>query len=417
MFDVVELDGANITRVMTEGGGREEYAKCIESMVERTMTPMHEDAYRSDKRYDGIIELLMPAIREATRKLIRAFVSGAPMVIRYHNDGDGASGAIAIYRLLSRITSMGLCGDRQVSWQMNRSVFYTLEAFYTDKMLFEAYKSAEPPLLLISDFGTGLDSAAAITSASEVSDILWIDHHVIPEGFDSGRSTYINPFLNGGDSSLSAGFICAVLSGTFGAESKDLGEAALISDYSLFANRVDKNAERIALVLDYLTAERQPGEKKPRQMNEIISDAQEMDRVYHLAESKLDSAIKSGMKDMKRYQSPSGANVQVIDFRATGISGGYPPPGRYTSKMQYLLEEKNGGKTITIVHYGNSISIRVSRDITKETDILRIISKIQSEAPGEINGGGHMEAASIRASYGSSKNLLSMLLNEMGITP
>jgi RecJ-like exonuclease len=419
IYDTVEIDIDNGKVVKKEEGkkGRALYKKTMGAIAARidTGTAPHP-AKLMDHNCHEVISKMLPELAAAAGKIVNAFISGAPIVVRYHNDGDGAAGAISLQRAVSKIAELGMRGERQVSWQMNRSVFYTLDSFYLDKMVFESYKSAERPLLVICDFGTAEESRAALSSALIICDIVWIDHHVIPKTFDPcSYGTYINPFNSGGDSKLSAGFVASLLAQMLGADAETLGEAALISDYSAYADHHNREAEKIALVLDYLTSEQGANERKPGQMDCLISDRAEFERTYFAAKSALDEAVASGIRIMKRCKSATGANIGIIKFSDTGIKG-YPLPGRYSSRVQHVLEAQNNGNTITIVYYGNYISIRLSGDIKDRTDILGIISRMSSDATLPVSGGGHREAASIKISgnRADADKALSVLLGLLG---
>lgn len=416
IYDIVRIENGEIVEKLI-GDGKELYDENMAMLLLKIKAKDYVQSRKSnDPTFNKIIKRITPRLADVAAKASRAFISGAPMVVRFHNDGDGATGGIAIYRALSRLVELGLCDQRQVSWQMNRSVFYTLDAFYLDKMVFESRSSAERPLLFITDFGTATESNSAIASASPICDIVWIDHHVIPSGFEPWKGTiYVNPFNMDGDSKLSAGFMCAMVAGMVGANATMLGEAALISDYSSYSDGKNIEAQKIALVLDFLTSERQANEKKPKQMDEILNDKSELERIFALASSAIDDAVNAGIKTMKKYRSSEGVSISVVNFSDLGIATAYPLPGRYASKLQHTLEQMNGGKTLTIVYYGSYISMRISGDIKDKVDILKIISNLSSESSGSISGGGHKEAASIKVNGNLKESALSMLLEKLGV--
>ncbi|HIH49846.1 TPA: hypothetical protein HA291_00090, partial [Candidatus Micrarchaeota archaeon] len=89
--------------------------------------------------------------------------------------------------------------------------------------------------------------------------------------------------------------------------------------------------------------------------------------------------------------------------------------GRYSSKLQNHLETENNGNTITIVHYGNYISMRISKDLSGSVNLLEIIERLKVATNGELSGGGHQQAASIKTTSEHMNDTMRMLLVELGV--
>lgn len=373
----------------------------------------------SGTKYSGIAEEMLPAIRGAANKLLAGFVTGAPIVVRFHNDGDGSAGGIALYRALSAVQEKLFPKERSVSWQMNKGISYTLESFYADKLIFDSYESVEKPIVVIIDFGTAQESVDAIKAAHGSCEIIWLDHHVPYDGFPKEMiGSYINPFDFGGDSNFTAGLLgCIFAQLLCNVNVEDLKDAALVSDFSAYADFGNENALKESIILDYLTSSGNDAYTKPKHMHSILADKERSESTFRHASGMLEEAITTGMKKMLTYRNAAGTSIHVLDFNHIAKLGlDYPLPGRYTSKLQEKLESRNGGNTITVVHYGNYISIRCSKDMQKSFDILDIIGKLKESTNGEVSGGGHRQAASIRASKERLKEVTRMLLLELGIS-
>lgn len=418
IFDTVELKDGKVTSILDSQDGKNAYSESMKSIEERlAITGKAPASRKGDSEYIDLLNRMMPSINSAALKIAKAYISGAPIVVRYHNDGDGVSGAIAIYRALSGLVERKLCEERTVSWQMNRGVAYTIDSFYSDKAMFSAFSSAERPLLVITDFGSTGESTAQVEASVKEFDIVWIDHHVIPPDFIIGSNVlYINPFNSGGDSKLTAGLISAILAESIGAACADLKEAALISDYSPYGDKKSAEGKKIALILDYLTSRRPGMEDSPKSIDRILQDKERMETMFMSAGRMLEEALDAGIRSMTRYTSDEGINVAVVDFANVAKLGHeYPLPGRYSSKLQDVLEATNLGKTITLVHYSSYISIRMSRDITSRVDILKVIADLSKSTDGGLSGGGHREAASIKIGTYSMVEALSLLLAQLKV--
>jgi RecJ-like exonuclease len=293
-------------------------------------------------------------------------------------------------------------------------VVYGREAFYSDRLLFASFRSAEKPLLVMIDFGTHIDSNDAVGMAEKSCDIVWVDHHTLPEGFDPGKgSLYINSFNYGSDSRLSAGLTASMVAEIIGADCTDLMEAALISDHSACADYGNARAREEALVIDYMITRRESDSSSLRKIEAVVGDRHRLEEAYGKIGGMLDEAIGLGEKVARKYVTADGVDVYVVDFRKVK-DGEYPPPGRFASEVQYHIEALTRRPAITAVYYGSYISVRVSKAISARVGLIGIIERIKGDTLGEVGGGGHMEAASLKAGSYDIQNVLRMLLDNLG---
>lgn len=418
IYERVEMMDGRIT--LSKGiSSIEEYQNQINANLQ--MIAMKENAAQislSGKEYEKVANALMPQLLGAATLLVKSFLSGAPIVIRFHNDGDGSSGGIALYRAISELQKRFFVGERNISWQMNKSIAYTIESFYVDKMLFDSYRSVEKPLVLITDFGTSPESLDAIKAASKDCNLIWLDHHMPYEGFPKELIThYINVFDFGGDSNFTAGLLTCIFAELISKVNvEDLKQAALISDYSAYANFKDQQGMKNSVILDFLTSTGRETYGKPKQMDLIISDRQKSEETFAHASNMLDEAITTGIKNIKSIKTSNGINIAILDFgHVAKLKFDYPLPGRYSSKLQDRIERANNGKTITVVHYGNYISVRLSKDISDSVRLLEIIERMKVNTKGAVTGGGHKQAASIRANKENMKEIMDIFLAELGV--
>jgi RecJ-like exonuclease len=383
---------------------------------------MEKNAKRIDlkgKPYAEVALNAMPKLMDAAKAFLRCFLSGAPVVIRFHNDGDGFSGAIALYRALADLQNRLFINERNVFWHINRSIAYTMESASEDLMFFSTYKSIEKPLMFITDFGTSPESVEAIDQIQDKCELIWIDHHLPYEGFQREKAShYINSWDLGGNSNSTAGLLTCMFSQIIGSiDAELLKQASLISDYSEYADLKNIEAHKLSLVMDFLTSGKSRYDSQgttPKQIESIINDRERFEEVFGFATKLLDEALEVGLKNIKSYNS-GRINVHVLDFGHVAKLGfSYPLPGRYSSKLQEHMEALNNGSTITMIHYGNYISIRESHDISKQVKLLSIIEKMK-ESGEALSGGGHSEAASIRVDGKNIKDALRSLLNEFGV--
>ncbi len=359
----------------------------------------------------------------AGKRLLSGFVSGVPIIVRFHGDGDGASGAIALYKALERVRRSVFLGTREVRWMSNKGIAYTPESLYYDSMLFRNSEGVGRPLLVLIDFGTTIESNEAIDNADSIADFIWLDHHPVPEGFAGSRlKDYINPLSFGGSSSFTAGYLACIFSESVsGLDLGMLAQASLISDFSAYANRKDAEANKCATVLDFVTGIKDSthyldGPITPGYLSRLLDDKEKLDSVYNYAKYVISEAISMGVKGAKSYKRLDGVEVNVIDFEDIAQKfSGYLLPGRYSSQLHGHIDSRSGKGSITIVTFRNIISIRVSKEISAEVGLLGIIGRLKDTTDMVDSGGGHHEAASIRVSEENRIHILRLLLKELGV--
>ena len=363
---------------------------------------------------------IVPDIMEALDTLAKALISGAPIVVHYHNDCDGASGAIALYRAIaSKQEAFGLPSDR-ISWQINNSIAYSKEAFASDLLLFNAYKSAEKPLVLILDFGTTDESLEAIEQATGRIDLIWIDHHPIPEGFPYKKIRhYINPWLSGGDSNITVGMLACLFAELLsGVDENELKQASLIGDHSAYANNRNEKAHKLAIVLDALTIASPARHEKltPRYMDRVIKNESEFDEILRTASAQLAEALEQGVKRAKHYKGRNGTDVYVLNYRyISDLYLEYVKLGKYASRLHDRFEVLSGDKTITMVYTDRFMTTRISKSIAGDIGLLKIIEDLKANSEYIESGGGHNEAAGLKMRENCASTVIRLILHEIGV--
>ena len=365
------------------------------------------------------------ALVDCARALTMAFISGAPITVRFHNDGDGSTGAMALYLALGKLQERISFGGRNITWKMHRGISYDEQSSFEDLMHFSQYESSGRPIVVIIDFGTSPESEKSINQVKdkEKAQLVWLDHHPPYEGFPQDMiGFYINPWNFGGNSDFTAGALACVFATVINrCDAAALVEASLVSDYSAYADYDDKQAQETALVLDLLTSgsrSHSMASPTPKTFLDVLGNKKlYSDTMFH-ARNLLDEALEIALQRAKRYKNTFGIGIYVLDFGYIAeLGNGYPLPGRFSSRLQGKLEGINGGKTLTIVHYGNYISIRESDDIVPKIKVLDLVNELKASSEYVESGGGHNEAASMRVPRQHTKQVLKLLLSNLGANP
>ncbi len=374
-----------------------------------------------ERDYGGALYRMAGALEGAALSLASAYLSGAPIIVRFHHDGDGSSGAVSLYRALLRISEKLFVGQRGVSWVMHRGVDYDRESFYADTLELKNYESSFRPVILISDFGTAPGSVQQLGEASGKATVIMLDHHPPYASFPKDSVLYINPWDYGSDTNFTAGLLTSFFAETLcDVGTDDMKSASLISDFSAFADRSDDNAMRMAVILDYLTnvagrSDSSISRLTPAYIESVLSNKEKSDEIFYTASNTMNEMLDLGVKSVKPYRCKDGITAFVLEFEALPKSDtGYPLPGRYSSRLQERLESINGERTITLMHYGGYITLRISKAISKEVGILKMIDEIAKSSDYEVSGGGHNEAASIRVDKSHIKGVVNTVLRKIG---
>ena len=339
---------------------------------------------------------LVSQIMDAASRLAKNIVSGAPISVHFHSDGDGSTGAIGLYRGFKAEEQAAHSEHRAIKWDAVRGVAYNEESLYSDELFFKSFSSAERPITIITDFGSTSDSNSASRRLGRLSDIIWIDHHPTDKGFEKPATHYINPWDHNGDSSLTAGLITCMLASSLGAVGlEEIMLVSLLSDHSSLA-KPNKEKEDIAAVLDAINIhnpDRLP--TTPQYMESILSDKEKFAYVLSESREQMASAISIGLKKGRMLKSNKGFMIFVLDFeKVAKMRFSYIKMGKYTSELHSAIES-DGNPSITVVYHKRYISARASKSIASTSILLDTIRKMSEN--GEVeNGGGHNEAASMR---------------------
>lgn len=355
---------------------------------------------------DALTAGMWKRLTSAAETLVRKLILAAPIVIRFHNDTDGVSGAYCLSKaILEASKTMGEGYAPNIHWRMHGAVVYSREDATTDTLVTNGYECVERPLLVVLDFGTAKESNAGIGLAKDRFDVIWLDHHPMVDGFE-GRDLehYVNPWLFGGDSNYTAGFLACSFARAFSSfKSEDMENASFIGDYSKYA-RPTVGSRRLAALLDLITSDTRiaTGLKSsnfdPAVLDAILNDEKKSGELIAYAENRVQEMLDSAIESVKIYQG-AASRVYVADFE--GIRGDaeqrYPLPGRFASKLLDKIEQLNAQPCVLMLHFGHFISIRMSKELNGRVDLLRILNEVKEGYPDDVDSsGGHGNAASIK---------------------
>ncbi len=355
---------------------------------------------------DKITAKMLPKLQEAMRLLARKLTIGAPIVIRFHNDIDGSSGAYALHKAIASAaeTSEHMAYKPNIMWRMHGSVSYSREDATGDVLNCNNFECMEKPLLVILDFGTAEESNAGIEIARDRFDIIWLDHHPVIEGFGGKElAHYINPWQFGGDSNYTAGFLtCAFAKTLADIDVNEMAEASLIGDYSEYS-KPGAGSRRLAALLDLLTSDTRviagaKGNLTPEEIDTVVKDKAKSDELIAYAENRVSEMLDLAITSVKVYRAAK-VQIYVLDFEGVRGDGQerYPLPGRFASRLLGRIEELNNSPAILLLHFGSFVSTRMSKKLIGRVELLKILEEVHSDYSNYVDStGGHSNAASIK---------------------
>ncbi|MEM3839256.1 MAG: hypothetical protein QXF01_01615 [Candidatus Micrarchaeaceae archaeon] len=355
---------------------------------------------------DCITEKAWKKLKQCGALLLTKLAMASPVIIRFHNDADGSSGAYALYRSIYKFMDKHGCLRYKpgIHWIMQKGVSYSLSDANEDLMLASSCSSLDKPLIILIDFGTSPESNAGIERIQKSFDIIWLDHHPIAKGFKwATLNGYVNPWLFGGDSDYTAGFLACSFSKTFAdAETGEIENASFIGDSSLFAN-LDKPGADLSALLDLVTSDAKVAfgaaaqNVTPGEIEKLLDDRNRSSELIAFAKLRLGEVIDKAIPILRQYKAGK-AYVYTLDFEyVRDEKSKYPTPGRFSTKLLAKVTEIKKAPCIVIVYSGKYISIRVSRDLSGNIDMRGVIDDIKGNYAELVEaGGGHMLASGIK---------------------
>ena len=367
------------------------------------------------REIDEATERMWPKLEHAAKLLLRKLFFSVPIIIRFHNDADGSSGACSLYKSIDLLYEK-IGAINSPYWIMHKGISYRKEDAGSDTLFFNAYSSYEKPLIIMVDFGTSPESNEGIGAIKDKADIIWLDHHPLHDDAECQKlKYYINPWQFSSDSNYTAGTLASIFASILSnADVKEFIYSSMIGDYSDYRVTFD-DAMGTAAILDMLTSDPtiigSSDNISPKELLNAVN-GQKRQELLNFANVVLNEVLDNSFKESKRYETQNGIAIYVLDYERVKPESKYPLPGRFSSKFLERLEEKEKSGVIVMVHAGAYISIR-SNVSNRAVSIKRAIELASESKPGLIESyGGHEYASSVKVRIKESKpEVITALVN------
>lgn len=358
---------------------------------------------------DETTKALLPKIRELGRRLSEARAERRFILLRFHHDADGISGALALSEVV-----------RASARQQNSAVYSRKDAVRDLGNL--AYEQS--PLVLLLDFGMNGQSEEGIRLLKASGAwVAVIDHHPPSGSVEKIADACITPweFSKGRDSSkYTAGYLACEIAAAGGADrQKALGLAkiACAGDKSGILPVGPAEKEK-ALVLDFLAAHASFGNNLDFYRKVMASD--ELFRsIAQQAKDSIEEAAQKAMAGMKKITTN---DLEIVTFTLERIAriGEWPSSSKITTHVYEKLMGEQGGnpKPLFCVGYTDRSLIMRLNDAAVALGLSAndLAERMKKTMPDFVEaGGGHAKAGAMRVRTGFAKEVLGELLREIAV--
>lgn len=356
------------------------------------------------------MKMLLLAIEEVAEYIKKACVLKRPIIIRYDNDQDGLSGAIALYNALKNYYN--------VKFVTQQFPYYSRLNFEDDKRYIDSLEAKHlSPVLVTVDFGYNPESEEGYRLAKDNGfSIVVIDHHPpqkpeIKDLLDSILSPWIFDIEN--PSSYTAGMLASEVAKKISHIDKRLTEKliriSLTADRSKLykPDKTDlKNAEAVGYFIGTSAYE-----NNIVQYAKAVEDEEMLDFAYAQSQEKIQNFIEKAVKTTKS-KTVNGITFFLVNVTRHIKKGSYPNKGLAANIMADLLGDKKY-PVITIVYTGRNISFRANKlALDQGLDISKAILQLKKEMmEGIESGGGHKAAAALRVKPGYLNDALDKIIH------
>ncbi len=431
-FGILKLR-ASFFELMPEEESKEKY-KLIQERAEASV-PLKQTKFLIN---DKMMEQLKPKIELVARKLYVAQKLGRNIVIRFHNDGDGISGALSLSQFL------------RGNYIQNSSAVYTVSNALRDLSFLQHTRA---PLLVFVDFGNGNESkdGVALLKAGGI-ELISIDHHPPFEGIENYVSCILNPWIieySESSSSYTAGYLCAEISKTlgnqsdrksvtspacptdkghlFGTKPKSLSQIgsnaqiqfvnaseryariSLTSDKSDLIE-VEEEIRNTGIVLNYIAAHA-PHTSTLEFYSKVLSNPELFSSILLQAREKIDELIRLSRKSLKE-EKVGLFSVFHIGLGTIVKKHEFPGLGKSATQVFEALIPKD--KPAILIAHGPEVVVLRLNDFAVENgaDGTKIVASLKENMKDFIeNGGGHARAAALRVKEGFEKNIIDEIIH------
>lgn len=348
---------------------------------------------------DGLVEKLRGRVELVARKLLAARKLRRFVLLKFHNDADGVSGALALTKMVNA-----------QSYQQNSALYRIADAMRDVNII----RHEKNPLVIIVDCGSGEESREGLQILKAGgAEIIMIDHHPPQEGVERLCSVFLSPWAASEEEEAStypAGYLAVEVARACGVKEVEwLAKVACAGDKSGVMPVSDEDREK-ALVIDYMATYAEFGNKLEF-YEHALGERELYASILFQARERMERVKEEVGKLMKkRIEGPVA--VYTVDFEKVSARE-FPGKGKLTSRAFELVMHE--GAVVVLGVWEGGISFRLTEDaVLRGVNAGRIIDAVKEKMGNFVeSGGGHGRAASLKIKRGYTKEVLEEVMNQL----
>ncbi len=353
------------------------------------------------------MKIMDNSINRVVGHLNKMIMDRSRIVVRYHNDADGISSALLMYKMFRNFSI-------NATFVQNNSAIYSMDTALRDIMY---YDSGTHYIFL--DFGNNTESEEGVKILKrEAGSITIIDHH-LTEKKDREDEYIVTPVYYGLGGEYTAGLVTyEVVRRVCDIDYNDLYKISLFGDKSILNFDKNKKIEETALVFDYIASTIKRDKHSIKFINSVLHDEELMHTIYLKAKDKVDELAQFALEICKRKELSNGIHLVKIDVEKVVDSGShFPSKGKITGKVHDIIEKEIDGSLVVLGYSNDTAMFRANRKAVLEGfNANEIIQKIKKNYDRFVeSGGGHPGAAAIRYKKGFKKVILNALTEKINM--
>ena len=388
-------------------------------------------------------ETLHDDLAAVAERLRRAVLSGRPIRLRHHADGDGMCASVpvqlALERFLAEVHEDPEAPRHLFKRLPSKAPFYEMEDVTRD--LNFALEDRERhgqrlPLLFMVDNGSTEEDTPAYRALDQYDvPVVVVDHHhPDPDAVGPLVEEHVNPYLHDEDYRITTGMMCVELARMIDpsltgdlehvpavAGLSDRSKADAMDDYlelAAAAGYDEADLRDIGEALDYAAhwLRYDAGDSLIEDVLNVACDdperhAELVEFLADRARRDVDDQLDDAEPHVDHERLDNGAHLYRLDVENHARRFTYPAPGKTTGELHDRKVEETGDPVITI-GYGPDFAVLRSDGV--RLDIPTMVEELQAEFEGAgVSGGGHLVVGSVKFVSGMREPVVDALVERM----
>lgn len=378
-----------------------------------------------------LLDKLRPEMVKAADKIRKAIAESRLIILKHHADCDGYIGGIAIEFAIKPLVAK----KHRSVWHYfkrtpSKAPYYDYQDCLKDLHAGSGeIKEGRKPLIIIVDNGSTKEDLLALKRIRQLGfESIVVDHH--KPTFKDGKAVvqehtdiFINPYLVGGDSNLTAGMLGVELAKII-SKLDNIEHLPAISGITDKAQSVEfekyiELAKSKGFSVEHLTKLGRCIDFEAFYIgffdSSVISDVllmrlEEQKKYVELISSEMEKRVDNIIQSAQKYLKMTDAGkFEIIEVEISGLlsRGTFPPSGKSTGMIFNYMSEKREKPMIMLGKGEDYITMRSN---ISGFDLNKMIAELVEKLPhSRAEGGGHELAGTVKFAAVAKQEVLDFL--------